>query len=142
MGVLVAGQRRGVQGVDLTVVTDSIEQVDKLQAMFGTYDTNLPPILCFRVGSNDRIRLPRPFFAAVLAPSEMDVNYAIGTGEQITTEMQGDEVSPPAPGILIPLLTNADINRFYLTNALINAEPSNLAVNRRYDLIGAANAYA
>lgn len=138
VGVLVSGQRRGIEGVDLTVVTDTIEQVDKLQAMFGTYDTDLPPILCFRVGAFDQVRLPRPFFAAVLAPDERDVNYAIRMGEQITTAMQGDEVSPPAPGVFIPLLTNADLNGYYLTNAAVRADnATNLAANRRYDLIGA-----
>ena len=140
VGVMVSGQRRGFENVDLTVVTDSLTQVDLLQAMFGTPERRMPPILCFRVGADDRIRLPRPFFAAVTQPAEIDVNYAIGTGEQITTEMSGTEVSPPAPGIFIPLLTNADINTFYLTNAAINSgNVSNLAVNRRYELIGAAS---
>jgi hypothetical protein len=138
VGVLVSGQRRGIEGVDLTVTTDTIEQVDKLQAMFGSYTNNLPPILCICVGSNDRIRLPRPFFAAVMAPDERDVNYAMGIGTQIVTEMIGDEVAPPAPGILIPLLTNADINAFYATNADINTAENNLAINRSYNLIGAS----
>jgi len=139
VGVLVSGQRRGVENVDLTVVTDTIEQVDKLQAMFGDYETSVPPILCIRVGGGDQIRLPRPFFAAVLSASEEQVNYTIGMGEQITTAMSGTEVSPPAPGIFIPLLTNADINSFYLTNAAINsANATNLDVNRQYSLIGAS----
>ncbi|TFD27527.1 hypothetical protein [Cryobacterium cryoconiti] len=140
VGVLVSGQRRGVQGVDLTVVTDTLEHADKLQAMFGTYDTDLPPILCFRLGTRDRVRLPSPFFAAVLAADEQDVNLAMGLGEQITTVMQGDEVAPPAPGLFIPLLTRADLNAYYSTRAALNADnASRLAVNRRYDLIGASN---
>jgi hypothetical protein len=139
VGVLISGQRRGVQDVDLTVVTDSIEQADRLQDMFGTYSQRFTPVLCFRIGAFDQVRLPRPLFAAVLAPDEHDVNYAIGMGEQITTVMSGSEVAPPAPGLFIPLLTNADLNAFYLTNAALNADNlTNLAVNRRYDLIGAA----
>jgi len=138
VGVLVSGQRRGVENVDLTVVTDTIEQVDKLQAMFGDYETSIPPILCIRVGGGDQIRLPRPFFAAVLSASEEQVNYTIGMGEQITTAMAGSEVSPPVPGLFIPLLTRADLNAYYLTRAALSADnPTRLSVNRRYDLTGA-----
>jgi hypothetical protein len=139
VGRLISGQRRGIEDVDLTVVTDTLEQVDKLQAMFGTYESTVPPVLCIRVGAGDQVRLPRPFFAAVLAASEEEDNYSLGLGEQITTVMSGTEVSPPAPGIFIPLLTNADINAFYLTNAALNAaNATNLDVNRQYSLIGAA----
>lgn len=139
VGVLVSGQRRGLQGVDLTVVTDTIGQVDRLQAMFGSYSGTVAPVLCFRIGAFDQIRLPRTLFAAVLAPDEQDVNYVLQFGEQITTVMQGDEVSPPTPALFIPTLTNADLNAYYLTNTALKADNlTNLAVNRRYDLIGAA----
>ena len=138
VGVLVSGQRRGVENVDLTVVTDTIEQVDKLQAMFGDYETSVPPILCIRVGGGDRVRLPRPFFAAVLSADEQEVNYSLGMGEQITTAMTGTEVSPPVPGLFIPLLTRADLNAYYTTRAALNADnATRLDVNRRYDLTGA-----
>ena len=70
----------------------------------------------------------------------MAVDVHMGGGI-IDWELSGDEVSPPAPGLFIPLLTNADLNAFYLTNAALKADPlntSNLQANRRYDLIGAS----
>jgi hypothetical protein len=136
VGVLVSGQRRGLSNVDLTVVTDSVDQVDRLQAMLGGYGSTLPPILCISVGAYDQIRLPRPFFAAVLSASEQDDNYVLGGG-MITTEMQGSEVSPPSPGIFISLLKRDDIDAFYPTRADIDAgNATRLDIDRRYELIG------
>jgi hypothetical protein len=136
VGVLVSGQRRGLSNVDLTVVTDTLDQVDRLQEMLGGYGSTLTPILCISVGTYDQIRLPRPFFAAVLSASEQDDNYVLG-GEMITTEMQGSEVSPPAPGIYISLLKRDDIDAFYPTRADIDAgNAMRIDIDRRYELIG------
>jgi hypothetical protein len=48
------------------------------------------------------------------------------------------EANPPVPGLAVPLLTNADLNAMFATNAAIKAaHASNADVNRRYDLAGA-----
>ena len=138
VGVVVSGTRQGVTGVVMDCYTESDADADKVAAMFGGYSGKTVPVLCLRIGADVRMRIPRPFYAAVLDPRE-----EAGAGSKIAWRMTGDEVSPPAPGIFIPLLTRADINAFYLTRAAVNsAHPTRLSVNRAYELIGAGNAGA
>jgi hypothetical protein len=138
VGVVVAGQRRGLSGVVLDLIVDSVDQADRFQVMAGGgYDGSLPPVGCFRVGAADRLRVPRPLFASLLEVSEQDMNYVLG-GTQITFAVQGDEVAPPAEALIIPLLTRADVNAFYNSRAAVKAD--NLTrgdVSRRYELAGA-----
>lgn len=139
VGVVISGQRRGLVGVPVDMVVDSVEQADKVQALLGTYATTTVPVLCIRTAADLRLRFPRPLFVAVLTARELDINYTLGTGSTIAFQMTGDEVSPPAAGIIIPLLTRADINAYYATNAAIAADNlTRLDVNRRYDLAGSA----
>lgn len=136
VGVLVTGDRQGLTGVNLDIIVDTVEAADRIQAMLGDYNSTTIPALCFRIGSNDRVRLPRPLFAGVLDPHEIDFDYALG-GTKIAFAMQGDEIDPPTPALFIPLLTNADLNAYYATNAALNSDNlTNLAVNRRYELAG------
>ena len=138
VGVVISGTRRGVTGVVLDCYTATDEDADKVAAMVGGYSGNAVPVLCLRIGADMRMRIPRPFYAAVLDPRE-----EARAGSKITWRMTGDEVSPPAPGIFIPLLTRADINAFYPTRAAVNAaRPTRLSVNRAYELIGAGDASA
>lgn len=139
VGVIVGNGRQGVRDVTLDVVTDTVEDADRMGALLGGYETVTTPVLCFRVGASDRIRLPRPFFVGVEgSASEEDLNYVLG-GETITHPLQGSEVAPPAPGVFVPLLTNADINAFYATNAAANADHvDNLSINRHYQIAGTA----
>lgn len=142
VGVIVGGgARSGVRDVVLDVVTDTIEDADKFAALLGGYDSRTTPVLCFRIGASDRVRLPRPFFVGVSgSAAEVDFNYVHGYGETITHPLQGDEVAPPAPGLFIPLLTNADINAFYAANADVNSgSTSNLEINRKYEIAGTAS---
>lgn len=140
VGVIVGNGRQGIRDVVLDVVTDTLEDADRMADLLGGYDRETTPVLCFRVGASDRIRLPRPFFVGVEgSASEEDLNYVLG-GETITHPLQGSEVSPPSPGIFIPFLTNADINAFYASNAAINAAHStNLSINRNYQIAGTAS---
>jgi len=139
VGVVVSGQRRGIQDAVLDVIVDSIVQADALQAMFGTYGSRTTPVVCFRIGAADRVRLPRPFFAGILTLSEQDQNYAIGTGEKIAFGMTGSEVSPPTPALVVPLLTRADLNAAFTTRAAFNAYYlTRLAANRDYAKAGTA----
>ncbi len=138
VAVVVAGERQGLRGVTLDVVVDTIEDADKFAALVGDYRRTTVPVLCFRVGANDRVRLPRPLFASVMDPREIDLTYATG-GTSIAFAIEGDEVSPPAPALVIPVLTRADLNAYYATRAALNADnATRLAANRRYDLAGTA----
>jgi len=138
VGVVVSGQRRGLRGVRLDVVTDTIEQADAFQALAGGYDAATVPVVCFRVGAADRIRIPRPFYASVMDAVEVDRTYVLG-GQMIDHQVVGDEVTPPTEALLVSLLRNADIKAFYATNAAIRAaNATNLAVTRRYELAGYA----
>jgi len=136
VGVLISGQRRGIVGVELMVSTDVEADAVTLDSMFGNYDTRGLPIMCLR--TPPYIRLPRTFMAAILEPGQRPLNVHMG-GALTEWDLKADEISPPAPGLIVPLLTRADINAFYATRAAVRAD--NLtrgAVNRRYDLAGTA----
>jgi hypothetical protein len=140
VGVVVSGQRRGLSGVVLDLIVDSVAQANKFQAIAGGgYDSMLPPVGCFRVGAADRVRVPKPLFASLLEVSEQDMNYVLG-GTQITFAVTGDEVVPPAEALVIPLLTRGDVDAFYNSRAAVKAD--NLTrgdVSRRYELAGSAS---
>ncbi|QIS38607.1 hypothetical protein [Clavibacter capsici] len=140
VGVVVSGQRRGLSGVVLDLIVDSVAQANRFQVIAGGgYDASMPPVGCFRVGAADRVRVPRPLFASLLEVSEQDMNYVLG-GTQITFAVQGDEVAPPAEALIIPLLTRADVDAFYNSRAAVKAD--NLTrgdVSRRYELAGYAS---
>lgn len=139
VGKVIAGRRRGLQGTVLDVITDTVEDADKVRDMLGTYSRSTVPVLCFRIASGHQVRIPRPFFAAVMDVAEQDMNYVLG-GNQIAHEMSGSEVSPPSPGLFIPLLTRADLNAWYATRAALNADnPTRLDANRKYSIAGTAS---
>lgn len=141
VGVIVGTERKGLMGVNLDVVTDTIEDADKVRALLGDYNTTTVPVLCFRIGALDRIRIPSPLFVGVLDIVEADVNYVSGWGEQIDHLIEGDEVDPPLPGLFVPLLTRADINAYYSSRAAVAADNlSRGSVSRRYELAGQAGA--
>lgn len=143
VGVVISGQRRGYRGVVLDCVTTNEADADRFADLVGTYSTTTVPVMCFRFAADLTIRLPRPFFVAVLdprerAPQENDWDSRYGS-DSVEWGVVGDEVSPPAAGIIVPLLTRADINAAFATNAAIAAgNLTRLAVNRRYDLAGTA----
>jgi hypothetical protein len=138
VGVVISGQRRGLSGVVLDCLTQTREEADKFAALVGSYSATTVPVMCFRPASTAQIRIPRVAFIAVLDPREKEINVRTG-GAAIEWGIIGDEVSPPAAGIIIPLLTRADINAYYASNAAIAADNlTRLAVNRRYDLAGTA----
>jgi hypothetical protein len=138
VGVVISGERSGLRGVTLDIIVDTIGDADRFASLVGDYNTTTVPVLCFRIGAADRVRLPRTLFASVFDPREQDLTYALG-GTQIVFAMTGDEVSPPSPAIVVPLLTNADLNAAFATNGALNSGGlTNLALNRRYDLAGTA----
>ena len=137
VGVAITSGRRGLSQVNLVISTRGLEDADKFSRLVGGYSGNSVAVMCIRTGSP--MRIPKPLFLSVLDPKERAVDVHLG-GTLIDWDLDGTEVSPPAPGIFIPLLTRADINAFYPTRAAVNAaHPTRLSVNRAYDLIGAAS---
>jgi len=140
VAVVLGGERQGLRGVNLDVVVDTIEDADKFSALVGGYSTRTVPVLCFRMGAFDRVRLPRPLFAAVTDPREIDLTYALG-GETIAYSLTGDEAAPPTPALVVPLLTRADVNAYYATRAALNSgNLTRFDLNRRYGIAGYSNA--
>jgi hypothetical protein len=138
VGVVVAGARQGLRGVTLSIMVESLAEADRFASLVGDYNTTATPVLCFRIGANVRMRIPRPLFAAVMDPRERSIDLHIG-GERVGFSMIGDEAAPPTPALVVPLLTRADLNAYYATRAALNADNlTRLAVNRRYDLAGSA----
>lgn len=139
VGVMLTQPRQGVSELVLDVTVGSIADADRVQGMLGGYEQNLPPVLCVRVAATSSARIPRPLFLGVLDIVEEDWDLRMD-GEATVHRMQGDEAAPPVPGLFIPLLTRADLNRYYATRAALNGDNlTRLAVNRRYDFAGYAN---
>ncbi|MEP6477853.1 MAG: hypothetical protein ABJB03_00550 [Rhodoglobus sp.] len=139
LGVLISGPRRGLAGVDLYFSTDTISDADKFEAMLGGYsdDDQVVPVLCIRIPAT-LSRLPGTFFGAVLALEQKPVDVHMG-GSLIAWQASADEVSPPFPGIIVPLLTRDDIDAAYATrNAIDAAYATRLAEDRDYSLAGTA----
>lgn len=137
VGVVLSQPRQGVVGLRLDVRTSTGEEADAVQAMFG--DGGRPPVVCVSLGGRDQImRVPQPLFLSTLTVSELDVNWQWGGGE-ISHVIEGDEVSPPIPGLFIPLLTRADINAYFATRAAVNAGGLTRSdINRLYNIAGTA----
>jgi len=134
VGVVITKQRRGIVGVDLMVTTDTAAEAAAVDDMLGGYDTRVVPVLCLR--TPPFIRLPRTFFAVILEPVQRPINIHAG-GQLTEWDLPATEVSPPAPSLIIPLLTRDDISAFFATRTAVNvAHLTRDAVSRRYDLAG------
>lgn len=135
VGVITTGGRSGIRDLDLDVIVNGGGDADRVQTMLGRGAEPLPPILCLRVESGSRRRLPRPFF---IAPDwvENDLTHFYG-GDAIAFEGAVHEAEPPALGLFTPLLTLGDLKRAYSTLGAIQTDAQNQTlghVNRRYDL--------
>lgn len=135
VGVVTTGGRVGIRDLELDLIVHGAGDADRVQVMLGRGAQPLPPVLCLRLESGSRRRLPRPFF---IAPdwAETDITHFYG-GSAIGFEGHVHEADPPALGLFTPLLTLADIDRAYATLGAIGADGSNQTlghINRRYDL--------
>ena len=129
VGRLIGGQRQGIHGMALRLRMGSAADADKFLSMFGSYATNYPAVLCIRTPPG--MRLPRVLFAGILDPHEVDY----GVYAMITMAMTVDEVSPPAPGLVMPTLRRKDIDAAYPTrSARAAAYPTRLARDSDYSL--------
>jgi hypothetical protein len=111
VGRIIGGQRVGLRGTNVRLRMANTADTDRFALMFGSYTSDFPAVLCIRTPPT--IRLPRVLFAGCLDPHEISFgNYAM-----ITYQMSIDEVLPPAPGLVIPLLRRKDIDAAFTTRA-------------------------
>ena len=139
-GTAVGSARRGIVGVNLEMVTDTLAQADKVQALLGSPGNELPPVLCVRKGAGEGFaRIPATLFVHVGSINEVDLTVRFG-GENVVHQTSGTEVRPPAKKLGTPLLTLADLDAFYATLGAIDADNMTLGdIDRRWDLAGYAN---
>lgn len=138
VGVMLSEPRRGLSGAVFDVFAETHSEADRVQEMIGSYAISAVPVICVRVGLKNPMRVSMPLFLGVNDIPEEDVSVRYG-GEETVQRIEGDEVSPPIPGLFIPLLTRADLNAFFATRADLNAGGlRRVDLNRRYDLAGVA----
>jgi hypothetical protein len=105
------GPRRGIESVPLDGYTLTLDQAEAMEGIFGGPDDPQLPILCIRTSGMD---LPPTLFALVQQPHRIGVNRRSGR-EVIRWSMVGTEVSPPAEGLVVPVLTYDDLDAAYAT---------------------------
>lgn len=128
--------RRGVVGMTLGLTTYTAADLDRLQAMLGTYSQRKLAVLVVRAPAP--ARWPRTFFAGVTDPRELDRTLRFG-GDRADLSLSVTEVVPPAPGLVPPFLTYADMEAAYSTYAEAEAAYSTyVEAQRDYSLAGLA----
>lgn len=131
------GRRQGLRDVELELKVDSLADADEIQAMFGTYEVDQIPVLCIRTPPG-YLRIPRTLFLASPGGKEIDLNYRLG-GTTIRIPLRGDEVAPPAPGLVKAFLRYEDTDQFFGTySAIDTAYGTYLARDRDYTKAGYA----
>lgn len=138
-GVMVSSPRRGIVGGVFDVFCPDFESADRIQSFLGGVGAELPPVVCIRPGVDQPgLRVKSPLFLGVVNIEEEGVGSGWGRSSSLQ-RIQGDEVSPPAPGIFIPLLRRKDLNAFYASRADLNAAYlTRLDAGRDYSLAGFA----
>jgi len=127
--------RRGLRGVPVSLLAESLDAADRVQAMLGDYTTRQVGVLCIR--TSDRIRWPRTFFARGDL-TEFDLTDEDDVLVQFTAS--ADEVEPPFPGLVRPLLTYADLDAAFPSYADRDAEFGTYTTqDRAYEYAGFAD---
>lgn len=115
-GVLTGGQRRGLTDLQVSIQFWDEINANRVQGMFGGYGVAVHPVVCVRVGSDTRVRLPKPLYLAVTGnvTERADAGFSAGL-DMIPLAFRGDEITPPAPGVAMPTVTYADVAAAYPT---------------------------
>jgi len=109
VGTSIGSRRQGVSGMPLILSRLSFTDADVFRGMFGDYVTDYPSTVLVRTVPPGRMQ--RVLFARVQQLSE-SVDYV---NSRVTFALTVDEVAPPYPGLVIPLLRRADIDAAYAT---------------------------
>jgi hypothetical protein len=107
VGRHIGAVRRGIVGARLGFACETVAVADGLQAMLGSYETQRVGVVCVR--TPPPLRVPRTLFASVGDPTEVDGDVAWG-GERTDFWFVVDEVAPPFPGLVVPLLSYEDLD--------------------------------
>ncbi|ERG63544.1 hypothetical protein L332_03640 [Agrococcus pavilionensis RW1] len=134
LGLVQGGRRRGMVGVPLDFVTETYEDRERFDALFGTAETPRMPILCIRIPRElYRTGLPPVWFAAVLEPTAVHRHWS----DEVLWRIVADEVAPPVPTLVTPALRRADIAAYYGSRQAVRAgNSSRLALSRRFEIAG------
>jgi hypothetical protein len=131
VGRLINGQRSGLKGVSLLLRLLDPADAPRFDAMFGTYDTTYPAVLCIRTPPN--VPVPAVLFWGCTNPKRL----TSGANKLVQYQLDGNEVAPPSPGLVIPSLSRDDIDAAYPTrDARAAAYTSRLARDTDYTLAG------
>lgn len=132
VGISLPGTRGGLQQVVLDCYTDTREDAEKLDALFGGYDSDALSILCIR--ALPETWLPPTLFAFVGSPAKRPIGTS---GKILTWGITGDETTPPAPAFVMPLLTYDAFTARYAEYAEFTATyPSYVQASRDYGISG------
>lgn len=104
--------RRGITGLNLDLLVESGTMADALWSTLGTQDAPELPVWLVRTPPPHRI--PRVLFCYVPELVEVDLSWGRNLARFTATV---DEVQPPAPGLIVPLLEYADLDAAYATYA-------------------------
>lgn len=133
VGRVINGQRSGLKSVSLLLRLLQPSDAATFDSMFGTYDTTYPAVLCIRTPPN--VPLPPVLFFGCRTPKRL----TSGANKLVQYQLDGDEVAPPAPGLVIPALSRDDIDTAYPTRAArAAAYTSRLERDTDYTLTGLA----
>lgn len=136
VGVALSRGRRGVEQLAIDCITQTVEDAERFDALFGGYDDDTTPILCVR--SRPEMLFPQPLYALVSAPAYVPINNRIGR-EDARWLMNADEVAPPPSAIVAALLTYADFTAFYSTYVAFSAAYADYTeASRDYTIAGTA----
>ena len=100
-------RRRGLEGVRVSLSVFGTANADTLQGMLGSYESSRVAVLCLR--TSESVRWPRTFFFGTDELDERPVDVQVG-GDWVQFVADVDEVEPPFPGLVRPLLTYDDLD--------------------------------
>jgi len=131
----IGSRRTGLVQVNLSGVTENLDDAAVFDSMFGTYEQARVPILVFR--APPVLRLPATFIAQVEVVRQP---MSIATVPDFDVwELVGTEVEPPAVGLVEATLTWDDLAAAYDTwDEVAAAYGSWLDASRDYSLAGLA----
>lgn len=108
--------RHGITGLVLDVLVESTTMAKRLRATLGRDDAPELPVWLVRTPPPQPI--PRLLFCYVPELMEVDLSWGRNIARFSATV---DEVLPPAPGLIVPLLEYADLDAAYATYAARDA---------------------
>jgi hypothetical protein len=133
--VYIGTGRGGLTDLILDSITLTDAQAAAMQSVFGGYDGDEQfPVICFR--SSLPTGLPGVLFAVVQKPTAEP--YAAYGDSAVMWRLTGQEVAPPAEGVVRPLLTYEDLENAYSSYSEIESTYlTYLDAETDFDLAGA-----